>query len=157
MPLWQIYHPTGTFTDGPSKQSFAADITKMYVSIGLPAFYVVVNFFEVNPDDVYVGGNPKLPTDNPFVRVVITHIARHVPDIEAAYIRTTSRLDQIMTPHLLDKGYDFEYHVDETDRRLWKINGLVPPPSNSEAEKLWGRENKAVVYDGAYPTGVSVL
>ncbi|PWY83856.1 hypothetical protein BO94DRAFT_536500 [Aspergillus sclerotioniger CBS 115572] len=154
MPLWQIYHPAGTFTDSPSKQSFAADITKMYVSIGLPAFYVIVNFIEMNPNDVYVGGKTKLPTEKPFVRVVITHIARHVPDIETAYIRTTSHLDQIMKPHLLDRGYDFEYHVDETDRRLWKINGLIPPPSNSEEEKIWGRENKAVVYDGAYPTSM---
>lgn len=51
-----------------------------------------------------------------------------------------------MKPHLLDKGYDFEYHVDETDRRLWKINGLVPPPFKSEEEKVWVRENRAVEY-----------
>lgn len=69
-----------------------------------------------------------------------------MPDSDAAYLRTTTRLDQVMEPHLLDKGYDFEYHVDETDRRLWKINGLVPPPFKSEEERVWVRENRPVEY-----------
>ncbi|RAK98764.1 tautomerase family protein [Aspergillus ibericus CBS 121593] len=158
MPLWQIYHPTGTFPDTPSKDSFSADITKLYVDIGLPAFYVIVNFIETDPQNLYIGGKTRsLPTDKPFVRIIITHIARHVPDIEAAYLRTTSRLDKAMNPHILDKGYDVEYHVDETDRRLWKINGLIPPPSNSEEERVWGRENRAVVYEGGYPSVEAAL
>ncbi|PYH68334.1 tautomerase family protein [Aspergillus vadensis CBS 113365] len=148
MPLWQIYHPPTTFTTPPSKHSFAQDITKFYTELGLPAFYVVVNFIQTQPDDVYVGGTPKHPTDDkPFVRIVITHIALHVPDSDAAYARTTSRLDSVLKPHLLDKGYDFEYHVDETDRRLWKINALVPPPFGSEGERMWVKENRAVEYE----------
>ncbi|EHA19910.1 hypothetical protein ASPNIDRAFT_179925, partial [Aspergillus niger ATCC 1015] len=147
MPLWQIYHPPTTFSTPESKQSFAEDITKFYTDLGLPAFYVVVNFIQTHPDNVYVGGTTKHPTDDkPFVRIVITHIALHVPDSDAAYSSTTTRLGQVMKPHLLDKGYDFEYHVDETDRRLWKINGLVPPPFKSEEEKVWVRENRAVEY-----------
>lgn len=71
-----------------------------------------------------------------------------MPDSDAAYARTTSRLDSVMKPHLLDKGYDFEYHVDETDRRLWKINALVPPPFGSEGERVWIREGRAVEYEG---------
>ncbi|GLB09988.1 hypothetical protein AtubIFM57258_005924 [Aspergillus tubingensis] len=149
MPLWQIYHPPTTFTSPSSKHSFAQDITKFYTDLGLPAFYVVVNFIQTQPDDVYVAGTPKHPTDDkPFVRIVITHIALHVPDSDAAYARTTSRLDSVMKPHLLDKGYDFEYHVDETDRRLWKINALVPPPFGSEGERVWIREGRAVEYEG---------
>ncbi|GAQ44585.1 hypothetical protein AtubIFM56815_004743 [Aspergillus tubingensis] len=149
MPLWQIYHPPTTFTSPSSKHSFAQDITKFYTDLGLPAFYVVVKFIQTQPDDVYVGGTPKHPSDDkPFVRIVITHIALHVPDSDAAYARTTSRLDSVMKPHLLDKGYDFEYHVDETDRRLWKINALVPPPFGSEGEMVWIREGRAVEYEG---------
>ncbi|PWY82734.1 hypothetical protein BO83DRAFT_454733 [Aspergillus eucalypticola CBS 122712] len=149
MPLWQIYHPPTTFTNPTTKHSFARDTTKFYTDLGLPAFYVVVNFIQTQPDDVYVGGTPKDPSDDkPFVRIVITHIALHVPDSDAAYARTTSRLDSVMKPHLLDKGYDFEYHVDETDRRLWKINALVPPPFGSEGERVWIREGRAVEYEG---------
>lgn len=122
----------------------------MYTDLGLPAFYVVAQFHELENENVYLGG--VSPASNkPFVRVVITHIAIHVPDADASYLRTTSRLDKVMKPHLLDKGYDFEYHVDETERRLWKINSLIPPAYKSEAEQEWVRQNAPVPYEGAYP------
>lgn len=151
MPLWQIYHPPGTFDDNALKQAFADDITKMYTTLGLPAFYVVAHFYKMDNSNVYLGGKPLSEGEKPFVRVVITHIAIHVPDSDAMYLRTTSRLDDIMKPHLLDKGYDFEYHVDQTERRLWKVNSLIPPPFKSAEEQLWVKENKAVAYEGAYP------
>ncbi|KAB8233365.1 hypothetical protein ETB97_005913 [Aspergillus alliaceus] len=151
MPLWEIYHPAGTFEDDASKQAFAKDITKNYTDFGLPSFYVVVNFFKMDIRDTYVGGKAKAATDKPFVRVVITHIAVHVPNVDVAYLRTTSRLDQIMKPHLLERGYDFEYHVDETERRLWKINGLIPPQHKSAEERIWVEEDRPVPYEGAYP------
>ncbi|KAJ5595403.1 oxalocrotonate tautomerase [Penicillium hispanicum] len=148
MPLWQIYHPHGTFEDDASKQALAADITKMYLELGLPAFYVVTHFYKMDSDNVYVGGKERPVTGSPFVRVVIIHIAVYVSDVNARYVRTTDRLDQIMKPHLLDKGYDFEYHIAQTDRRLWKINGLVPPPYRSNQEQIWARENRPVPYEG---------
>lgn len=151
MPLWQIYHPHGTFKDNASKQAFADDITRWYVILGLPAFYVVVQFHKVENNDVFVGGKIRTATDKPFVRVVIDHIALHAPDADAAYLRTTSRLDEIVKPHLLDKGYDFEYHVNEPERRLWKINSLIPPPFKSAEEQVWIKENKPLPYEGAYP------
>ncbi|KAJ5166300.1 uncharacterized protein N7482_005081 [Penicillium canariense] len=151
MPLWQIYHPFGTFEDDASKQNFAEDITKMYTDLGLPAFYVVTHFHRMDGSNVFLGGKPTPKGKTPFVRVIITHIAIHVPDIDAMYLRTTSRLDQVMKPHLLDMGYDFEYHVDETERRLWKINSLIPPPYKSDEEQLWVKENRPLSYEGAYP------
>ncbi|KAJ5919097.1 hypothetical protein N7466_010040 [Penicillium verhagenii] len=152
MPLWQIYHPEGTFPDNESKQAFAQDITKMYTEdVGLPAFYVVTQFHKMDTADVFVGGKTNGASDKPFVRVVINHVAVHVPDENAAYLRTTSRLDQVVKPHLLDKGYDFEYHVGQTERRLWKINSLIPPPFKSAEERVWIEENRALLYEGAYP------
>ena len=148
MPLWQIYHPAGTFEDLASKEAFAKDITKMYTEIGLPAFYVVVNFVLVPTGELFVGG--KIPTERPFIRLVITHIAVHVPNEDAAYQRTTSRIDNTLKPHVAEKGYDWEYHVDETERRLWKLNGWIPPPWKSEQEQIWVKENLAVPYDGGY-------
>lgn len=151
MPLWQIYHLPGTFEDNASKQAFAEDITGMYTFLGLPAFYVVTHFHKMDNSNVYLGGKPLPDNEKPFVRVAITHIAIRVPDADAVYLRTTSRLDNIMKPHLLDKGYDFEYHVDETERRLWKINSLIPPPFKSAEEQVWVKGNRAVPYEGAYP------
>lgn len=148
MPLWQIYHPAGTFNDQKSKEAFAKDITELYTDVGLPAFYVVVCFIPLAAEDILVGGEIK--SEKPFIRVVITHIALHVPDNDASYKRTTSRIDAVLKPHIADKGYDWEYHVAETERRLWKVNGMIPSPSKSEHEQLWARENRAVPYDGAY-------
>ncbi|KAB8069649.1 putative oxalocrotonate tautomerase [Aspergillus leporis] len=148
MPLWLIFHPIGTFEDDASKQALTEDITKMYTDVGLPAFYVVANFMKLPVNDTWVGG--KVKKDRPFIRVVIEHIAIHLPaDNDAAYKRTTSRIDQILKPHVADKGYDWEFHVDETPRKLWKVNGLIPPEYKSEEEKLWARENRPVPYPGS--------
>ncbi|KAJ5725284.1 uncharacterized protein N7483_006641 [Penicillium malachiteum] len=155
MPLWQIYHPTGTFEDNATKHAFAQDITKMYTDIGLPSFYVVTHFYKMDDENVFVGGKTNESGETPFIRIVITHIALRIPDVDAMYLRTTSRIDKIIKPYVADKGYDFEYHVDETERRLWKINSLIPPPHKSEAEQLWFKENRAVPYEGAYPAVLS--
>lgn len=52
----------------------------------------------------------------------------------------------MLKPHVADKGYDWEYHIDETPRSLWRINGLVAPPFRSLAERKWFEENKASVW-----------
>jgi phenylpyruvate tautomerase PptA (4-oxalocrotonate tautomerase family) len=148
MPLWQIYHPVGTFKDSASKQALAEDITNMYTGNGLPSFYVVAQFHQMAESDVWVGGKPKVA--NPFIRVVITQIAVRLPNEDVAYNKNTTMIDNVLKPHIADKGYDWEYHVDETERRLWKINGMIPPLWKSEEEKLWSTEDRPVPYDGAY-------
>ncbi|TAQ89949.1 hypothetical protein B7494_g1730 [Chlorociboria aeruginascens] len=148
MPLWLIFHPTGTFEDAASKQSFAEDITKMYTNLGLPAFYAVTNFVKLAPENFYVGGKQK--TDKPFIRVVINHVAHNMPNDQAVHRRATSLIDEVLRPHVYDRGYESEFHVGETERGLWKINGMIPPPSKSEEENLWIKENRAVPYEGAY-------
>jgi hypothetical protein len=45
-----------------------------------------------------------------------------------------------------DKGYDWEYHIDETPRGLWRINGLAAPPFRSVAERKWFEANKAAAW-----------
>ncbi|KAJ5647840.1 hypothetical protein N7490_004212 [Penicillium lividum] len=149
MPLWQIYHPPGTFETNVSKQTLAGDITEMYKGFGLPAFYVVTQFIQLKNSDVWVGGMSR--TEKPFVRVVIAQIAVRLPDDDAAYRQNTMHVDNVLRPHIQDKGYDWEYHVDETERRLWKINGMIPPALKSEEERMWVKENRPVPYDGAYP------
>ena len=145
MPLWLIFHPAGTFEDAASKQALAKDITRIYTGTGLPAFYVVTNFIKLSVADVWVGGEQR--SDNPFIRIVIDHIAVRMEKSNAVYDRTTARIDQALKPHIADKGYDWEFHVDETERRLWKVNGLIPPPFGSEQEGCWARKNRAVPYD----------
>lgn len=150
MPLWTIFHPDGTFCDELSKSAFSKDITKIYTQqLGLPAFYVVVQFFKMPAEDVWVGGTNDT-CDKPFIRVVIEHTAVNVPvEAEDAVYRTTCQwVDDALKPHVADKGYNSEYHISGNDRRLWKINGLIPPPWKSEEEKQWAIGNRALPWAG---------
>jgi len=148
MPLWLVFHPPGTFDDDAAKRALSKDITNIYTGIGLPAFYVVINFVKLSPRDVWIGGEPQ--TDKPFIRIVADHIAVRLEDDDLAYKRTAASFDNALKPHVADKGYDWEFHVDETERRLWRVNGMIPPPFGSDAEERWAKDNKPTVWNGAY-------
>ena len=151
MPLWQIYHPPGVFEDEASKAALAASITKMYTAVNLPAFYVVVHFNTISPSNVFVGGTPKSASaDKPFIRIIIKHIAIRLDNKTETYRTTAGMIDNALKEHVYEKGYACEYHVEETERRLWKFDGLIPPEHMSEAHMKWVRENKPSVYEGCY-------
>jgi hypothetical protein len=147
MPLWLVYHPVGTFEDDDSKRGLAEDVTKIYTGVGLPAFYVVMNFIKLPSNDIWVGG--KKERDRPFIRISVDHIAVHLSGDKAAYRRVATSIDAAIKPHIADKGYDWEFHVDETERALWRVNGIDPPPHKSEMEKTWAKENRAVPFEDA--------
>lgn len=141
MPLWTIHHTPGIFSDD-EKGRLAARIADHYEKVGLPRFYVITLFQETRPEDFYVGGEPT-PAG---VRIVIDHIARHNPDQESRR-RTAQWVKSILHPHLTKRtDLHWEFHVDETSADLWMINGQVPPPGGSEAEKLWAEKNSALPY-----------
>lgn len=75
MPLWTIYHTPNIFT-GKEKSALANSITEVYTAVGLPRFYVITVFKQIEPADLYVGGER---TDSA-VRIVVDHIARTLPD-----------------------------------------------------------------------------
>jgi hypothetical protein len=56
-------------------------------------------------------------------------------------------VDRALKPHVADKGYDWEYSVEETRRDLWKIQGMVPPMPGSEAELEWVENNIPTEFD----------
>ena len=149
MPLWLIFHPEGTFTTTASKQALSESITTIYTGVGLPPFYVVVQFIERPAGTVFVGGVVKDTSSKPFIRIAIEHIAVNLPNEDAQYARVTKKIDEVLKPHIEDAGYDWEYHVDETDRRQWKVNGIAPPPWKSEEEKVWFEENKPSAWEEA--------
>lgn len=141
MPLWTIHHSPGIFSV-EDKHALALRITDRYQRAGLPRFYVVTLFHQMAPEDFYVGGESTAVG----VRIVIDHIARRAPDSESRR-RIAGWIKQILTPYLdRNPGLHWEFHVEETSDELWMINGLMPPPSGSEAEKLWATENAASVY-----------
>jgi hypothetical protein len=103
---------------------------------------VIVNFVKQASGDTWVGG--EYITKKPFIRITADYIAVNVPNSDESYKGVNTGIDQALKPHVADKNYDWEFHVDETERRLWKINGLIPPVHGSEDEKLWVKENRAV-------------
>lgn len=141
MPLWTIHHTPDFFT-AEDKRTLASRITDHYEKAGLLRFYVVVIFNETRSDDLYVGGEP-----NPVgLRVVIDHIARHAADKKSRN-GIAHWVKSILSPYLEGReNLHWEFHVDETSEDLWMINGLIPPPMGSDAEKRWVAENAVSVY-----------
>jgi phenylpyruvate tautomerase PptA (4-oxalocrotonate tautomerase family) len=141
MPLWTIHHTPGIFSD-EEKHQLAARITDHYERIGLPRFYVMTIFNETRPEDFYVGGD-RTPVG---ARILIDHIARRSTDKESRE-QITRWIKRILHPHMeKHEGLHWEFHAGETSEDLWMINGLVPPPGGSEAEKAWATANVASPY-----------
>uniref|UniRef100_A0A914E810 Tautomerase cis-CaaD-like domain-containing protein n=1 Tax=Acrobeloides nanus TaxID=290746 RepID=A0A914E810_9BILA len=141
MPLHRIFYPPGTFSE-QDKEALAANITKLYVSRGLPAFYVVVLFLPVEEQNYFVGGKKT----SKFVRIIVQHIARQFPSNKHAD-KFITIYEDILAPFIKDRGLDWEVHFELVDRNYWRENGLEVPLPNTIAEKEWIRLNKAVPYD----------
>ena len=140
MPLWNVYYPVGAYSE-EEKREFADRVTSLYEARGLPRFYVVTLFHEVDRGSFYVGGEPV----DERVRVSIDHIARRTEE-PALRESVRDRIGAVIQAFAAGKGLRWEFHADETPRDLWMIDGLVPPPTGSDAEKLWARENRAIPY-----------
>lgn len=110
MPLWLVFHPTGTFEDAASKQALKKDITKIYTAIGLPAFYVVVNFIKLPPRDVWVGAERKI--EKLFIRIVAEHIAVRLNDEDRIYKETCDAIENPLKLYIAEKGHDWGFYVD---------------------------------------------
>ncbi|KAL7941786.1 putative oxalocrotonate tautomerase [Trichoderma barbatum] len=145
MPHWLVYHPPNAYTDDESKDALVKTITAFYVGVGMPAFYVVVNFIQVPYSDFYVGGVRRGPDDKPFIRFTINHVAHNFPDDDKVRRDAGDEFNRLLTP-LLKGKYDWEFHISETDRRLWKTNEFTPPERDTDGERLWVKENRPMAY-----------
>lgn len=135
MPLWKIYHTAGTFAEAASKEALSRDKTEWYTTkSGMPAFYVGVVFIPVADSTLYIGGKPR-GSDKPFVRLEVEQIHINLPDEDAVKRRSIESLCQLLKPHL--EQFSWEIHIDETDRRLWAIDGILPPAWKSDEEAKW--------------------
>lgn len=137
MPVWDFQYPPGLLAES-DKHDLAKAITKIYTAVGLPAFYVQTRFTEKSPGTQFIGEEAATK----YVSIQIVHAARKLAENRReAFL---SAADAVLNPVLGPKGLDWEYWVHEVDRELWKINGLVPPPTGSDMEKEWARANAPV-------------
>ncbi|KAI1617229.1 putative oxalocrotonate tautomerase [Exophiala viscosa] len=147
MPLWRIFSHPQTFSLDQRK-GLAKAVTELYMSLGLPAFYVNVIFIDVDENGTFIGGEQR----SNFVRVVVEQIARTMPspDTEDGRQHRTKWMDvinEVLKPFIIDrKELDWEMHIYETPRDLWRVQGLDPPPVASDAEKFWAEQNKPTPY-----------
>lgn len=151
MPLWNVYHPVGAYS-AEDKKNLAERITSLYAKVPIPKFYVLTLFHEVAKDSYYVGGE----SHGKFVRFKVDHIARTLPGpvIREWWVRA---VDELIAPYVKDRGYDWEVSIDETPFDLWSLQGEIPPPFESAAEKRWVKENKASPYTLAEKLPVNLL
>jgi hypothetical protein len=55
---------------------------------------------------------------------------------------------QALKPFISDREeLEWEMHISETPRDLWSIQGILPPPTGSEAEKKWVSENRPTPWE----------
>lgn len=139
MPLHRIYSPEGTFA-ADEKALIAQNLTKVYTARGLPAFYVDVFFIDIPKDSFYVGGEQRS-----LIRVVSQHLARTTP--RENYPDILDRVEAAFAPVFKGRGLDWEFHIEQHERELWRMNGISPPPTNSEEEKLWREKNRPVPFN----------
>jgi Putative oxalocrotonate tautomerase enzyme len=57
-----------------------------------------------------------------------------------------SIVNDVIPPFVRDKGFDWEFQIDETPIELWSVQGFVPPPAPSAALQRWARENRPTPY-----------
>jgi hypothetical protein len=57
------------------------------------------------------------------------------------------RAHKAVLPMFTARGFNFEFHVDETPHDLWSVQGLIPPMPNTEQEKKWHEDNKPTPYE----------
>jgi phenylpyruvate tautomerase PptA (4-oxalocrotonate tautomerase family) len=149
MPFWQIFHPVDAYSP-EDKKKFAERIANLYTQV--PRFYVVTLFEPIPADSYFVGGlsHPK------FVRVKIDQMARTMPGpvLREWWMR---RVEEVVAPYVRDRGFDWEIQIAEPPADLWTLQGVIPPPFESIAEKRWVKENKASPYslDEKIPVVVS--
>lgn len=141
MPLWKISHSPGVLEDVNARAALANSVTDWYTThTGMPAFYVGVIFLAILNNALYIGGKAR-DASTPFVRLEVDQIhINHATDDDTAYKRNLDGLCKMLQPHL--KGVSWEIHIDETDRRLWTIDGISPPAWRSEEEARWREAGK---------------
>lgn len=160
MPLWQLFTPKDAFTN-EEKRDLAERITNIYtgsraievIGFSLPRFYTSVVFHEFDPDSFFVGGEPR----DQFVQIEVVHIARVAEEVAEQLSISLEELlagwfvlvDEALKPYIADRGFECEFHVEAAPFETWRIDGLTPPPPDSEAERRWGRDNRSSPYEVA--------
>ncbi|KAF4627957.1 hypothetical protein G7Y89_g10199 [Cudoniella acicularis] len=97
-------------------------------------------------DSFFIGGEL---TKGKFVRLTLEHIAINFKDFgvergDAMSKKFLAFVGEVLKERFEPKGWRWEFNILETDRKLWRVQSIEPPPLNSDAMKVWDREQKGV-------------
>lgn len=56
--------------------------------------------------------------------------------------RFMNKVHETLKPFIADEGYNWEVNGEELEREFVHVNGFRIPPTGSEDEKRWFRENE---------------
>ncbi|PMD57885.1 uncharacterized protein K444DRAFT_533075 [Hyaloscypha bicolor E] len=145
MPVLQFYINPNQLSLA-EKEELSKTLTDYYAQ-SMPDFFVDIMFNELPHDSFFIGGKP---TNGKFVRFTADHIAVNwdkEKDAKRAK-RYLNWLGGVFKERFEPKGWTWEFHVTESDKKLWRIQSLVPPLLGSEEMKLWVEAGKGVPWEG---------
>ena len=135
MPLWKIYTPENAYT--PEDKHKRRDHRRSLRQSPDPPL--------LRRDDLR--GNPRRfvlrgrEVARQVVRLKIDHMARTLPTpaIRKWWIAAA---DELITPWVKDRGYDWEITIDELPADLWSLQGEVRRRSNPSARSAGSRRTR---------------
>ncbi|CAG9982951.1 unnamed protein product [Clonostachys byssicola] len=135
MPRWVFNYTKGALTRD-DKEKLAKGMSKIYTTFGLPAFLAHVQFFELEPDDFWSGGE----TSHPSTTITIYHAAANIrtKDEGEHFLKA---LDDVVRPVLKPKDIRWESNIYETPRDNWRLQGMAPPDFGTAMNDKWIAEN----------------
>jgi hypothetical protein len=73
-----------------------------------------------------------------FVRLKLEHMARTLPGpvVREWWVKA---VDQLIAPHVRDRGYDREVPIDAVPADLWSLQGEIPPPFEIPRRETMGQ------------------
>ncbi|CZR63112.1 uncharacterized protein PAC_13009 [Phialocephala subalpina] len=148
MPLLQLYTNIGQLSV-EEKQEIASTLTGIYAKI-MPEFFVTIIFHELPHGSFFVGSKPA---DGKFVRFHAEHIAVNWNEDRARANAYLDWLGGVLKERFEPKGWTWEFNVVETDRHLWRVQSIVPPPIGSEALKTWETAGKGIPWEEEQANG----
>ena len=78
------------------------------------------------------------------IRSELTHTLTSISvEVRDRFFR---EVEEALKPFIADKGWDWEWNVEETRRDMWSTNGLVPPMPDSKSETEWIEANRPLPY-----------
>jgi hypothetical protein len=63
--------------------------------------------------------------------------------VEELFERYFSLVLPALKPYIEDRGYEWEFSIQNDPAVSWRIDGMIPPAPGTEDMQRWDKDNKA--------------